>query len=158
MPILFALIAVAYLYSQPTKYTASATFGKINNLDEGVNVFITKYIKSSEFIKKLAISDCVPSKDNTSHKIYINNINIINDDKYNFTAQLSISGKNKNDVSVCANLFFSTILEYQLSIYEDYNEKNLNLNLAEFERSLSNKFSNLSKPERIPQIKNGFHF
>ncbi len=66
MPILSASIAIAYLYFQPTKYTASATFGKINNLDESVNAYIIKYIKSSELIEKSATRNCSQGKDNIS--------------------------------------------------------------------------------------------
>lgn len=135
LPVILSSIAAFYLYSSPTNYVATAKFGKIISLEDNVNDDLFRDIKYQKNYNLSKINQCL-SSDKNGEESFADKLTLVNQEKFFFTVQFRLSGKNTAEVYECANLVFTEVESIQYKIYKDYAADMKNL-ISQYEIELN---------------------
>lgn len=119
-PMLCVSMAIGYLYFQPEKYVASASFRKVLAFEDELNSQILHDVKNQNFIPVLEANKCYYTQRNGIQKEIKPQLIITSVNKEFFTVQLMILAKNKKEAFDCASNTYSAIRDYQYKTYKNY--------------------------------------
>ncbi len=148
-PMLTTLMVIGYLKIEADQYVATASFGKVSNLDDDVNLFFIKNLSIKEINNFSKINECISKEFDTTPENLKPKLKVLSIDKNSYSIQLSINSHIEKNAINCANQIFSTILYIQYNKYLNFITENNELLLF-----YKNK---IDKSIELPQEKFDFY-